>query len=154
MLPPDAPFRGKTSPMLRAAVLLCLLPLAACGPSGTFPGNFSAPTLSPPRPGDPRTNEAVAQACRAQVAQQLQRQDRGMLLREDESNSRLGAGFGGQPSTNQTDVLARQYLFERRINECIRVNTQTDPSVQPAHAAQPAAPPAATPPRRGTRTSS
>jgi hypothetical protein len=140
--------------MLRAAVLLCLLPLAACGPSGTVPGNFSAPTLSPPRPGDPATNAAVAQACRVQAAQELQRQDRGMLLREDESNSRLGAGFGGQPSTNQTDVLARQYLFERRINECIRLNTRTDPSVQPPPPTTPAATPATTPPRRGTRTSS
>jgi hypothetical protein len=138
--------------MLRAAVLLSLLSLAACGTSNSFPGNFSAPTLPQPRPGDPNTNVAVVQACREQAARELQRQDRGMLLREDESNSRAGAGFGGQPSTNQTDVLARQFLFERRINECIRLNTQTDPSVQPAPAATPAAAP--TPPRRATRSGS
>jgi hypothetical protein len=140
--------------MLRAAVLLSVLSLAACGPSNNFPGNFSAPTLAQPRPGNPATNAAVAQACREQAARELQRQDRGMLLREDESNSRAGAGFGGQPATNQTDVLARQFLFERRINECIRLNTQNDPSVQPAPAAAPAATPAPTPPRRATRSGS
>ncbi|MBX9752056.1 MAG: hypothetical protein K5Q68_20885 [Roseococcus sp.] len=139
--------------MLRAALLLSLLSLAACGSSASFPGNFSAPTLSPPRPGDPRTNEAVAQACREQAARELQRQDRGQLLREDESSSRTGAGFGGLPATNQSDVLGRQYLFERRINECIRLNTQTAPSVQPAAAATPA-PAAPTPPRRANRTGS
>lgn len=139
--------------MLRAALLISLVSLAACGTSNPFAANFSAPTLPQPRPGDPRTNEAVAQACREQSARELQRQDRGMLLREDESNSRAGAGFGGQPSTNQTDVLARQFLFERRINECIRANTQTDPSVQPAPAT-PAAAPAPTPPRRATRSGS
>lgn len=140
--------------MLRAAVLLSLLPLAACGPTTTFPGNFSAPTLAQPRPGDPATNAAVAQACREQAARELQRQDRGLLLREDESNSRTGAGFGGQPSTNQSDILGRQFLFERRINECIRLNTQNDPSVQPAPAATPAAAPASTAPRRATRSGS
>ncbi|WPB83396.1 hypothetical protein [Sediminicoccus rosea] len=140
--------------MPRAAWLLPVLLLAACGAPNSGLPRFDTPTLSPPRPGDPATNPAVVQACRVQVAQELQRQDRGMLLREDESTSRLGAGFGGQPSTNQTDVLARQYLFERRINECIRLNTRTDPSVQPAPAATPAATPAPTPPRRGSRSGS
>ncbi|MEI6161322.1 MAG: hypothetical protein WCP77_15920 [Roseococcus sp.] len=133
--------------MLRAALLLSVLSLAGCGASSPF----SAPTLPQARPGDPRTNAAVAQACFEQSARELQRQDRGMLLREDESNSRAGAGFGGQPSTNQTDVLARQFLLDRRVNECIRANTQNDPSVQPAPpAATPAAAPAPTP--RGSRT--
>jgi hypothetical protein len=140
--------------MLRAAVLLSALSLAACGTSTNLPGNFSAPTLAPPRPGNPATNAAVAQACREQAARELQRQDRGMLLREDESNSRTGAGFGGQPSTNQSDILGRQFLLERRINECIRQNTQNDPSVQPAPPAAPAAAPAPTPPRRATRSGS
>jgi hypothetical protein len=140
--------------MLRAAWLLPVLLLAACGAPNSGLPRFDAPSLSPPRPGNPTTNPAVAQACREQAARELQRQDRGQLLREDESNSRAGAGFGGLPPTNQSDVLGRQYLFERRINECIRQNTQTDPSVQPAPAATPAAAPARTPPRRATRTGS
>jgi hypothetical protein len=139
--------------MLRAAWLLPVLLLAACGAPNSGLPRFDTPSLSPPRPGNPATNAAVAQACREQAARELQRQDRGQLLREDESSSRLGAGFGGQPSTNQSDVLGRQYLFERRINECIRANTQNDPSVQPAATPAPP-PPAPTPPRRGTRSGS
>jgi len=141
--------------MLRAARLLpiLLLPvliLAACGAPNSALPRFDAPTLSPPRPGDPRTNPAVVQACREQAAREIQRQDRGQLLREDESNARQGASFGALPGTSQSDVLGRQYLFERRINECIRANTQAQPAaVTPA-----AAPSATTPPRRATRTGS
>ena len=142
--------------MLRAALLLSVLSLSAgvlsaCGAPNSPTARFDAPTLSPPRPGDPRTNPAVTQACREQAARELQRQDRGQLLREDESNSRQGSGFGALPATSQSDVLGRQFLFERRINECIRANTQNDASVQPAPAAPAAAP---TPPRRATRTGS
>lgn len=142
--------------MLRAALLCSALALSACGAPNSPTARFDAPTLSPPRPGDPRTNPAVAQTCREQAARELQRQDRGQLLREDESNSRQGSGFGGLPPTSQSDVLGRQFLFERRINECIRANTQTDPSVQPAPAATPAAAPSPGPtrPRRATRTGS
>lgn len=139
--------------MLRAALLLPVLLLAACGAPNSSAPRFDAPTLSPPRPGDPRTNPAVAQACREQAARELQRQDRGQLLREDESNSRQGAGFGALPQTSQSDVLGRQFLFDRRINECIRANTQSDPSVQPTPpaAVTPAAAPA--PSRTRSRTS-
>lgn len=140
--------------MPRAAWLLPVLLLAACGAPNSGLPRFDAPSASPPRPGDPATNAAVAQACRVQAAQELQRQDRGMLLREDESSSRLGSGFGGQPATNQTDVMARQYLFERRINECVRLNTRTDPPAQPAPGANPAGAPAPTPPRRAGQTGS
>jgi len=144
--------------MLRAARLLPILLLAACGASNATLPRFDAPTLSPPRPGDPRTNPAVVQACREQAAREIQRQDRGQLLREDESNARQGASFGALPGTSQSDVLGRQYLFERRINECIRANTQAEPAAQPAPAAvTPAAAPrtrAGTPPRRATPTGS
>jgi hypothetical protein len=132
--------------MLRAAILLPVLLLAACGaPNSTAP-RFETPSLAQPRPGDPRTNAVVAQACREQVAQQLQRQDRGQLMREDESQSRQGATFAGMPSTSQSDVMGRQFLFERRINECIRANTQ-----QPGATVQPAPTPAATPAPASTR---
>jgi hypothetical protein len=143
--------------MLRAAVfcsasLLSLLALSACGTPNLSAPRFDAPSLAPPRPGDPRTNEAVVQACREQAARELQRQDRGQLLREDESSSRQGSGFGGLPATSQSDVLGRQFLFERRINECVRANTQNEASVQPAPAAAPA--PIPPPPRRAPRTGS
>ncbi|UPY38548.1 hypothetical protein [Sediminicoccus sp. KRV36] len=145
--------------MLRAAWLTPVLALAApllvaCGAPNSTTARFDAPTLAPPRPGDPRTNPAVAQACREQAAREIQRQDRGQLLREDESNSRQGSGFGALPATSQSDLLGRQFLFDRRINECIRANTQTDPSVQPAPAATtPAAAPAPSTRRpRTTRT--
>lgn len=134
--------------MLRAALLLTTLTLAACGaPNATAP-RFDAPSLAPPRPGDPRTNAAVVQSCREQAARELQRQDRGQLLREDESSARQGAGFGGLPATSQTDLLGRQYLLERRTNECIRANTRTEPAAQPAPAATRTSAP---PPARGGR---
>ena len=139
--------------MLRAAprftvMLLPVLLLAACGAPGSTAPRFETPSLSPPRPGDPRLNAAVVQACREQVAQQLQRQDRGQLMREDESQSRMGATFAALPQTNQSDVMGRQFTFERRINECIRANTQ-----QPAATVQPEpAPPAAATPATTTRT--
>ena len=144
--------------MLRAAVLcsaslFSLLALSACGAPNSSAPRFEAPSLAPPRPGDPRTNEAVVQACREQAARELQRQDRGQLLREDESNSRLGSGFGGLPPTSQSDVLGRQFLFERRINECVRANTESAASVQPAPAAANPAP-IPPPPRRAPRTGS
>lgn len=146
--------------MLRAAWLLPVLLLAACGAPNSAVPRFDAPTLSPPRPGDPRTNPAVVQSCREQAAREIQRQDRGQLLREDESNARQGASFGALPGTSQSDVLGRQYLFERRINECIRANTQAAPAAQPAPAAVTPAPaprattPRPTTPRRTTRPAS
>ena len=141
--------------MLRAALLLSVLALAACGAPNSSTARFDAPTLAPPRPGDPRTNPDVARACREQAARELQRQDRGQLLREDESNSRLGSGFGALPATSQSDALGRQFLFERRINECIRANTRDEASPQPAAAVTPAAEPAPrTPQRRAPRTGS
>ena len=143
--------------MLRAALILPVLLLAACGapnsPSARFEApRFEMPSLAPARPGDPRTNAAVAQTCREQSARELQRQDRGQLLREDESQSRLGAGFAARPSASESDRLGRQFLFERRINECIRANTQATPEPVATPAAAPAPPPAA--PRRGARPAS
>ena len=130
--------------MLRAALLFPVLLVAACGAPGSTAPRFETPSLAPSRPGDPRTNAAVTQACREQVAQQLQRQDRGQLLREDESQSRLGASFAAGPATSQTDTLGRQFTFERRINECIRANTQPAAATpQPEAAAPSPATPAA-----------
>lgn len=138
--------------MLRAALLLTTFGLAACGaPNSTAP-RFDVPTLSPPRPGDPRTNAAVTQTCREQSARELQRQDRGQLLREDESSARQGAGFGGLPATSQSDVLGRQFLLDRRISECIRANTREEPAAQPA-AAPSGGTPTSAPAARSNRTS-
>lgn len=145
--------------MLRAAsllpaLLLSAVALSACGAANSPTARFDAPTLAPSRPGDPRTNPAVTQSCREQAARELQRQDRGQLLREDESSSRQGSGFGGLPATSQSDVLGRQFLFERRINECIRANTQNEAAAQPAPATPVAAPAPRAPQRRATRTGS
>lgn len=129
--------------MLRAALLFPLLLVTACGAPGSTAPRFETPSLAPSRPGDPRTNAAVTQACREQTASQLQRQDRGQLLREDESQARLGANFAAGPATSESDRLGRQFTFERRINECIRANTQPAVTAQPEVAAPPPATPAA-----------
>jgi len=132
-------------------VLLLPLLLVACGAPGSSVPRFESPTLFQARPGNPNTNPAVVEACRQQAAQQIQRQDRGQLLREDESQSRLGAGFAGTPATNQSDRLGRQFQFDRRIDECVRANTQTGVTAPtPTPSPEPAPAPART--RRGTLT--
>ena len=55
----------------------------------------------------------------------------------------LGASFAAGPATSESDRLGRQFSFERRINECIRANTQPAVMAQPEAAAPPPATPAA-----------
>jgi len=120
--------------MLRAGLLLpLLLPLllvSACGATNAPFASFEAPSLSAPRPGDPRTNPAVAQSCREQVSAETRRQERGNLMREDDRGSLVSAPFAGQGATSSTERLGQQFQFDRRVNECIRANTVS--AVQPA----------------------
>ncbi len=136
--------------MLRAALLLPLLLISACGATNAPFASFEAPSLSPPRPGDPRTNPAVAQACREQVSAETRRQERGNLMRDDDRGSLTAAPFAGQGATSTTERLGQQFQFERRVNECIRANTVSPlvpASVTPAAPPPPAASPSRT--RRG-----
>jgi len=135
--------------MLRAALLLPLLLITACGATNAPFATFEAPSLSPPRPGDPRTNPAVAQACREQVSAETRRQERGNMMREDDRGSLTAAPFAGQGAISSTERLGQQFQFDRRVNECIRANT-TSP-VQPA-AETPAPPAAPARTRRGAGT--
>jgi len=109
--------------MLRAALLLPVLLITACGATTAPFATFEAPSLSPPRPGDPRTNPAVAQACREQVSAETRRQERGNLMREDDRGSLMAAPFAGQGAISSTERLGQQFQFDRRVNECIRANT-------------------------------
>ena len=79
--------------MMRAALLLPLMMLTACGATNAPFATFEAPSLSPPRPGDPRTNPAVSQACREQVSAETRRQERGNMMREDDRGSLTAAPF-------------------------------------------------------------
>ena len=135
--------------MLRAALLLPLLLITACGATNAPFATFEAPSLSPPRPGDPRTNPAVSQACREQVSAETRRQERGNMMREDDRGSLTAAPFAGQGAISSTERLGQQFQFERRVNECIRANTTTP--VQPA-AETPAPPAAPARTRRGAGT--
>lgn len=143
---PDMPRAASLLP-----VLLLPLLLVACGAPGSTTPRFESPTLFQARPGDPRTNPAVVEACRQQAAQQIQRQDRGQLMREDESQSRLGASFAAGPSSHQSDRLGRQFQFERRIDECVRANTQSGVTPAPAPVAAPEPAPVRAPARRSGR---
>ena len=135
--------------MLRAALLLPLLLITACGATNAPFATFEAPSLSPPRPGDPRTNPAVAQACREQVSAETRRQERGNMMREDDRGSLTAAPFAGQGAISSTERLGQQFQFDRRVNECIRANTVS--AVQPA-AETPAPPAAPARTRRGAGT--
>lgn len=135
--------------MLRAALLLPLLLITACGATNAPFAAFEAPSLSPPRPGDPRTNPAVAQACREQVSAETRRQERGNMMREDDRGSLNAAPFAGQGAISSTERLGQQFQFDRRVNECIRANTTS--LVQPA-AETPAPPAAPARTRRGAGT--
>ncbi|MDB5415981.1 MAG: hypothetical protein JWR10_4316, partial [Rubritepida sp.] len=99
-------------------------------------GCSNTPLVPPTRPGDARTNPAVNNECRDKIARQLQRQDRGQLMREDERDSRLGSESGSYGGNIQTDRLGRQFRFDREVQNCVRANTQ--PAVAPAPAAPPA----------------
>ena len=102
-------------PRAPGAPLLILLALAAC----------TAPRLSEPPPGAPGTNPALVAACRAEVAAQLSRQDRGMLLREEERQSRLGSETtGGTAFRAPMDRMGREFRFEQLVQDCVRRNSQ------------------------------
>ena len=124
------PFEDAAS-MIRAALLLPFLLISACGPNSAPFATFEAPSLSPPRPGDPRTNPVVAQACREQVSAETRRQERGNMMREDDRGSLTSAPFAGQGAISTTERLGQQYQFDRRVNECIRANTIA-PQIPPA----------------------
>jgi hypothetical protein len=105
-----------------AALLLPALLLAGCA-AGFGP---------PPPPGARSTNPEVVNACRAQAAAVISRQDRGQLIREDERDSRLGSETTGTLAFRAPiDRLSRQHRFDRMIEECVRSNTQAGAPPRP-----------------------
>jgi hypothetical protein len=137
--------------MPRAALLLACLAisagtLVACGsPQRPAAGFVQA------APGNPNTNPAVVAACREAMAQQISRQDRGQLIREDERQARLGSDTMGTIGFRAPlDRMGREFQYERMVEQCVRQNTQASQAQQ---AATPEPPPAAPSPpaRRGTR---
>lgn len=115
-----------------AALLLPLFLMTACN---------NTPLIRPAEPGDSaRTNPRVAQACREETAQRIQRQDRGQLMREDERDSRLGSETVSSSQAMQTDRLGRRFQFDREVQDCIRANTRASmPQPTPSNAPPPAA---------------
>lgn len=101
--------------MPRAALLALCLALIGCAQP--------PPVLraAPAQPGNPETNPAVVAACREQMAQQITRQDRGQLLREEERDARLGSDVTG--ARIPIDRLGRATQFERMVDACVRANT-------------------------------
>lgn len=131
--------------MPRAALLLACLALAACAQQRPAAG------LVQPSPGNPNTNPAVVAACREAMAQQISRQDRGQLIREDERQARLGSDTMGTIGFRAPlDRMGREFQYERMVEQCVRQNTQASQAQQ---AATPEPPPAtpAPPARRGSR---
>lgn len=131
--------------MPRAALLLTCLALAACGSPQRPVANIVQPA-----PGNPNTNPAVVAACREAMAQQISRQDRGQLIREDERQARLGSDTMGTIGFRAPiDRMGREFQYERMVEQCVRQNTQASQAQQAQQSATPEPPPA--PPRRSAR---
>lgn len=106
-----------------AALLLPALLLAGCA------AGFGTPEAPQ---GARSTNPEVVNACRAQAAAVLARQDRGQLIREDERQARLGSETTGTLAfRTPIDRLSREYRYERMVDECVRGNTQASAPPRP-----------------------
>jgi hypothetical protein len=140
--------------MPRAALLLACLAISAGTLSACGSSQRPVSNIVQPAPGNPNTNPAVVAACREAMAQQIARQDRGQLIREDERQARLGSDTMGTVGFRAPiDRMGREFQYERMVEQCVRQNTQASQAQQAQPAATPAPPPAAAPPpaRRSAR---
>jgi hypothetical protein len=137
--------------MMRPLILLIGAAFAVPGCSGADrappPGGGSAAPYtmgySAPRPGLPagrgpayaapppspavRDRAAVADACRRDADRVVQYRDRGQLMREDDSDARIGTDSSIYARRMETDRLGRVFERDRIAAECLDQSSPAPP---------------------------
>ena len=94
--------------------------------TGLPSGRGSAYTAPPPSPAV-RDRAAVADACRRDADRVVQYRDRGQLMREDDSDARIGTDSSIYARRMETDRLGRVFERDRIAAECLDQSSPAPP---------------------------
>jgi hypothetical protein len=75
-----------------------------------------------PRSAEQRQQDSTTIACRADVERTVRYRDRGQTMRNDEADSRMGAGSyrDGLSGSMSTERLSARFEQDRMIDDCVR----------------------------------